>query len=983
MHQWDPAYESDTSIAPSPIVRTYRPDPPSKPKSKHRHSSMSTGGSGSPESTRPRGVSSPKPQARSAGMAERAPRNESLTDLVRFFQTQNAPADSTTALPIVQSPERPDPPQEPHPKEKEIKPFHRRLLHFTQRPKKESTPRTKEEEKARQMAALQREGYLLPVSKAKSSKSSLDRTLSKTSRSSRSSTTSSKKQDIEKIGRPWLENKGHSKQSSTDTRSRLASFDLSDFGSLVDVAVSMTEFSEKSPSPYPSSTTSGPAARSDIAIQSNKSHNSPSASAPTPVPVPATNPSGTHHASIDLPASSTSMVATQGSGSSSYHVRRPSNSSNSSNRIIDEDRGTMKSEGQPLPASIDKPVSTDKSSEDVSTPAKVSELPRSNSETSTAIASTGAPSQRSLKLFPDVAPPRMSSKNAWRLSSVPQYQRPPSYAPSVRSNISTEAKDLAKPVDEQQHKSEAPAMASKKEKEIISCNGALVSSENLTESAPAAANSSKPVQKLQNQSRPSSLALGTLQAFPLPAPTRPLPSIPKPSRAPPVAPDKSSLSVQVARHKSKGMDLPPGQPSPIAEDPHEPESQDTRPATALGFAGEVDSAIDENDESQSPASIERPHSTSPEQLSPRKRASSVRLPKMQESPSPEGNPIADSPVLGQITPVKQRGKRAPRKSLQINSNVDRKNLPFGLPSPPPSGALPPDPSAQMTSSRAMAQRNITAPTGAPSRSLEASFGPAHHRASMVSRSSSSRSSLRHESIPESYEPSRPESPLPSSDDEGFGPAADTIRPRRQAEKQSKRAYPIRHKYDTVDGRTGHTRPRYEHVMRSQTPQGRSSHEVDQLASPRSINSQSTFRSREIRSSQCIPQEPNHFLEDRVANLERQNQILQAALLAALNAGVKDSGMEGLQAALSPLSAAPSNAYQRQGRYQQQQYTHGSRPDSWVSSSRSSEHSGLETPGSVRDSRANIRQLDNMIEDIEAGWLSDKSTLSAPRAARNH
>ena len=978
MHHWDPAYESDTSIAPSPVIRTYRPYPPSKPKSKRRRSSMSTGGSGSPESTRPRGVSSPKPQARSAGMAERAPRNESLTDLVRFFQTQNAPAaESTTALPIVQSPERPQTPQETLPKEKEVKPLHRRLLHFTQRPKKESTPRTKEEEKARQMAALQREGYLLPVSKAKSSKSSLDRTLSRTSRSSRSST-SSKKQDIEKIGRPWLENKGHSKQSSTDTRSRLASFDLSDFGSLVDVAVSMTEFSEASPSLYPSLTTGGPAARSDLAVQSNQSVNS------QPASVPVTSLLDLPHPSLDPSASSTSMVATQGSSSSSDHARRPSGSSNSSIRTIDQNVGAnaVKVESQTQSVSVDKPVSTDKSSENVSASAQIPELPRSSSETSTTIALTGAPSQRSLKLFPDVAPPRISSKNAWRLSSVPQYQRPPSYAPSVRSNVSVEAKDLAKPVDGQQPKPEAPTMATKKENETRSSTGGYVSSESLTESTPAAANSSKPVQKFQSKSRPSSLALGTLQAFPLPAPTRPLPSIPQPSRAPPAAPDKSRLSVQVARHKTKGMDLPPGQPSPIAEDPHEPENQDTRPATALGFAGEVDSAIEENDESQLPASIERPHSTSPEQPTARKRASSVRLPKMQESPSPEGNPIADSPVLGQITPVKQRGKRAPRKSLQINSNADRKNLPFGLPSPPPSGALPPDPSTQMTSSRAMAQRNITAPTGAP-RSLEASFGTAHHRASMVSRSSSSRSSLRHESIPESYEPSQPESPLPSSDDEGFGPAADTIRPRRQAEKQSKRAHPIRHKYDTVDGRTGHTRPRYDHVVRSQTPQGRTSHEVDQLASPRSINSQSTFRSRDTRNSHFIPQEPNHFLEDRVANLERQNQILQAALLAALNAGVKDSGMEGLQAALSPLSAAPQNSYQRPGRYQQQQYTHGSRPESWVSSSRSSEHSGFETPGSVRDSRANIRQLDNMIEDIEAGWLSDKSNMSAPRVARNH
>lgn len=975
MHHWDTVYESD--IAPSPIVRTYRPDPPSKPKTKRRQSSMSTGASGSPESARPRGVSSPRPQARSAGMAERAPRNESLTDLVRFFQTQNAPAESTTALPTFLSPERPTPVPEEE-VTKELKPLHRRLLQFTQRQKKETTPKTKKEDNQRQIEALQREGYLLPAApKRRDSKGSLERTLSRTSKTSKSSK-SSKMQDVENIGRPWLDNKGHSKTSSTDTRSRLASLDLSDFGSLVDVAVSMTDFNDPSPPPYQSSIAGRPAAKSDMSVNLT-----PASELPTPVS------SQTRSTSTDPSISSTSVVATQGSGPKSDHTRQPSISSNSSVRIIDQVVAPSLTSSKSEPASLDKVGSSDQSISSVSKPDQSTEPSRSSMDTSTASAIRN-PSQHSLKLFPDVAPPRISSKNAWRLSSVPQYQRPPSLAPSVKSNLSIDAKDLIKPTEEKIQKPKTPPITTKVEVEAeiedaAQCSGALATPETSVEKPTQETVVSNAVDKIKSKPRPTSLALGTLQAFPLPAPTRPLPSIPKPSRAPPATPDKSRLTVQMARQKAKGMDLPPGQPSPIAEDPHEPESQETRSATALDFVGEADSVVDDGS-SQSPASIERPHSASPEQQGPRKRASSVRIPKMQdlvESSSPEGEPLADSPVLGQMTPSKHRGKRASRKVLQIDPNVDRKNLPFGLPSPPPSGALPPDPSLQTSNHRIKAQRNITAPSGQSARSLEAPFGPAHHRASMVSRSSSSRSSLRHESIPESYEPSRAESPLPSSDDEGFGPAADTIRPRRQAEKQPKRAHPARHKYDTVDGRTGHTRLRYPLPMRSQTPQGRSSRDLDHLASPSSINSESTYRSREPRSSRHMQQEPNQFLEDRVANLERQNQILQAALLAALNAGVKDGGMmDGLQAALSPLSAAPQNPYQRQSRYQQQpQYS--SRPESWVSSSRSSDNSGFETPGSVRDSRANIRQLDNMIEDIEAGWLSDKSSMSGPpRMARN-
>jgi hypothetical protein len=120
---------------------------------------------------------------------------------------------------------------------------------------------------------------------------------------------------------------------------------------------------------------------------------------------------------------------------------------------------------------------------------------------------------------------------------------------------------------------------------------------------------------------------------------------------------------------------------------------------------------------------------------------------------------------------------------------------------------------------------------------------------------------------------------------------------------------------------------------------------------------------------------DHYLEDRVANLERQNQILQAALMAALNAGVKNP-LESLNVDPSMSSGFSHTPFSRQysGR-------HTSRPDSWVSSSRSSQHSGFEASSSHRDTRANVKQLDNMIEDIESGWLSDKSSFTGTRIAR--
>jgi hypothetical protein len=120
---------------------------------------------------------------------------------------------------------------------------------------------------------------------------------------------------------------------------------------------------------------------------------------------------------------------------------------------------------------------------------------------------------------------------------------------------------------------------------------------------------------------------------------------------------------------------------------------------------------------------------------------------------------------------------------------------------------------------------------------------------------------------------------------------------------------------------------------------------------------------------------DHYLEDRVANLERQNQILQAALMAALNAGNKNP-LESLS--LDPTTMPPFPSGPFASHYP---LRHISRPESWISSSRSSEHSGFDTSSSYREGRPNVKQLDNMIEDIEPGWMSDKSSFSGARVSR--
>lgn len=980
-------YES--AVAPSPIVPTCRPDPPSK----RRQSSMPSTVTGSPDSTRPRGGSGPRPEARSAGGAERAPRNESLSDLVRFFQTQNMPVpnippigspDSTTALPTVLSPEPKEPTIELT--KEELKPFHRRLLHFA-RPKKEpkeSAPRSKADENQRQIEALHREGYLMNTSKPKSAidrqKNSMDR--SKTSldrpKSSLERTFSrSKKQDVEAIGRPWL-TRTDSNTESIDPKRRLASLDLDDFGTMLDAAVSLSEFDDTSPPPYQQANSGTPAPRNDQVHESQQTSTLPLPRASSEACLPSIGQSM---------SSSISIAETEGSGSRDNDPPWPPSAlrmgtgggADRNPRPVSLSTSSQSARVQST-ISSDQYLKSEPKKDQVAGQPQVPDHPPPNPP--------GNPSPPSLKLFPDVAPPRMSSKNAMRISSAPRFQTTTKTAPSPPPPPQVQSKAVeteAVPAKPRQSTELLPPKITRDAEEPI-CSGALGAAVPADSPAIVKPRAVSAHAQGQRKSRPASLAMGTLQAFPLPAPTRPLPSIPKANTL--ALPMDPRTPVRTVRSGSKISEIQLSQPSPIAEEPRELE---TRAATTLGRrAGDIPENVKSTE-----TTPEHPKSVSPEQRASRRRSSSVRVPRMRESlesPSDGSDeqpandqPKADSPLLGQSVPTMSHGKRAALKGLQINSRVDRNNLPFGLPSPPPSAALPLDPPAQRATERP-APRNHTAPVEPgpmTSRSMDTTRGLPHHQSLMLSRSNSSHSSIRHESIPESNEqPDRAESPLPSSDDEGFGPRGGKNRSYRVAEQNKARAHPMRRGYDTLDARPTHSRPRYPHSMRPLTPQGHSSvHSYDPSMSPQSQYSQATSRSRHSQSAHRAPA-PSHdpYLEDRIANLERQNQVLQAALMAALNAGVKPN--LDLQESAIP-SAFPSGSHGgSQGNpYQERRFT--SRPDSWMSSSRSSDVSGFETPGSARDARTNTRQLDNMLEDIESGWISDKSSFSGARSmARN-
>ncbi|KAJ5825205.1 hypothetical protein N7474_002343 [Penicillium riverlandense] len=929
MHRGDPVH--DCAVAPSPIVPTYRRDRPYLSSKLRRYSqSVMTG---QPDATRTRGASNPRPQARSAGMAERPSRNESLSDLVRFFQTQQngTPADpasaSTASLPSTDS--------------KDMKPLHRRLLQFTQRQKKDGSSKPKVNDQQKQIEALQREGYLLTTPMHKP-KGSLDRSLSQ-----------SKRQDVENIGQPWLNGP---RTSPDDRKRRLASLDLSDFGSMVDVAVSLSgAFDDDSvPPPY----------------QPPAHESSPSSSM---IPIPG---STTNSSPIRGP-SPTGATDTQHGRLSEDPVQRPASYETSSVRLVSREPARASSTSLPV-TQTERTENTQKKDQIPSKP----ESPRKSSETPgpsfTASQATSASAQHTLKLFPSVAPSRVSSKNARRISLNPQYTTfsvHPPVTPS-QANFPENAVGLS----ERPNPLAAPSTS-------VQAHDGQAKSSSTSSTAEASANPTKPQEDTadaQSKEAPQPMSMGsTLSAFPLPAPTKPLPSLPANPRspsAPPDAPAQSTIRMVRSGPMALGIhSLPEEQDGKFAT----ASLRDTRPATALGH-----SDLREEEEENAP----RPNSShsrsmTPTQFTPRRRHQHMRMSPMQEVPeSPsrkrgqdtKDTPLADSPVLGHTSPVKLPRNRAVHKhGLTINPRVDKKSLPFGLPSPPPTANLPQEPPTQRVN--AQPARNYTTSSGS-SRAMEIPFAPGPYR---VSRSNSSRSSLRHESIPEADQPGRSESPLPSSDDEGFGPGTDKTRSRRTVDKRQ-HTKTTRRVHDTRDARQAsapsRSRQQQQHRRRrSLTPPGRSTHSIDKNASsPQSQYSQSTYRSRDSPSSYRAPAstQSSHFLEDRVANLERQNKILQAALMAALDVSVKNN-MDDFQTDPMLTPAFPPAAL---GNPYLPRFT--PRPESWVSSPRSSDYSGFETPSSsFRGGRAKVKQLDNRVEDIESGWTSDKSSLAGPREAR--
>lgn len=348
------------------------------------------------------------------------------------------------------------------------------------------------------------------------------------------------------------------------------------------------------------------------------------------------------------------------------------------------------------------------------------------------------------------------------------------------------------------------------------------------------------------------------------------------------------------------------------------------------------------------------------------------------------------------------------------------------PSPPPAVPLPADPPVAR-SNRSSASLRRTGSSSSSSVSADQPGTPRSVRSGGLRRGGES-----HDVDRGSSPRSRPrsESPRPSSDGDERRDRRRSVRSNHQRHGSRQSNDGGRHRGSTVlfpDGIdpaaaataaavTGRKPSSASDCIaprtpRVQTPQSQEHQSQEHECSPRSQCSQHTAHSHDSRASQSHhghdKRNSLHPLEARIAVLERQNKMLQAALLAALDMGVTydadcvRSGLPtpSLMSSASPTTSAPPSANPLLGGLAPDEMSSGRRergraslsrpntgapgPDSWDSvqdqnHGRDDHHHGRHHDPGRRGScasgsdDASVRELEAMMGDLEMGWRADGS-----------
>ncbi|KAL4786018.1 hypothetical protein BJX76DRAFT_355605 [Aspergillus varians] len=914
--------------APSPIIPMYRPTSQSSKRTNYTMSALAP---------KYQQYLSMADDIHSTGATNAQPSNENVTDIVRFLQshvTSQAPSTGTKDM---------------------IKAGQRRLK-LALRNKKGTDLKAKGEDTARQLVALQNQGSF-PRSQYR--KWGHKRSVASTTSSSKSisdlSFKSSSRRDVETIGQPWLENPLESRDApGSKASSQLSSLDLRDLASFVEAAVNFSQFEDSNPPPY---------------------------QPPTEQPV--------------KPTESTTSAA--------EHMSRPGTTPRSimkASGLSMEDLGHTPSNELPIGSRTNHParlrISNDKQDFGIqpleSKPKAASTVaatpPPSSSSASPKRSS--APTTPILKLFPDVMAPHPSSKKALR---IPTGRSPTSnrFGSPVPTSQNTTALPAVFESDNRGSRNSSSSLPKIRENNPDTRETKQPPSTGSERPSASAEVSLRPEdQQAKHNRRPSSLPPGAIYAFPIPAPSRPLPSVPEPIPGEQNSPMDQQLDQLDMGHPVP--DTPKSSPPNISVSP--PSSPRDSNGSSRGrdspflklATGSRDPATTHNTVVGSPISVQ-PRRGSLGKVG-RSREAKVRSLIMKDiaasryQKNPSKNQVIETrpePYRdNQLSPPQRDEDSRPRARRQYQRKVSP-----GPSSPPPMSPPPSNPPRHALHGR----RYCTSPAStmaAAIENFESLSRPTPNRNHRVSRKNNSRGvevKPERESMERNL-PDRLETPLPSSDDEG--PAGDFYwnSPHRTTGR-GRRWGPAPIVIDEPSSDRGRSLKQHQ-ATGSMSPPTQQSYRRRGLENiSRQHLSPNDYQPQEPQSHHAPEAKSNPSLEGRIEHLERQNRILQAALLAALDVGVKQDLSSLLAASATstttpPLTGRSSSSTTNTSTSEthsvgRDRYTRDRKvpycPESWIASPDSFNKGSYDG-----DRGTQTRELEEMMDEFNLDWLSDRSSI---------
>ncbi|KAL4912228.1 hypothetical protein BDW62DRAFT_26659 [Aspergillus aurantiobrunneus] len=909
--------------APGPIIPTYRPTSQSSKRADYTMPALAP---------KHQQYLSMADDIHSTGPTGAPPSNENVTEIVRFLQTHG----SSQVTPQMSGP-------------KDMIKAGQRRLRLALRNKKGTDMKIKADNASRQLAALQQQDFF-PISEYgkwghKRNVPSVESSSKSVSNISFKSNLSNSKRDVEVIGQPWLESPLECRDApGSKASSQLSSLDLHDLASFVEATVSFSQVDDSNPPPYqPSTEHPEPAA-----TVTSTAEYPPLLDAPLE---PIIKASGSNMADMGRKTCNEFPIASRFN-----HSAQPMVSNDSQNLGI-----------QPLELK-----------------------PRNTSAVTTKPfpASSSAPATPILKLFPDAISPRTSSKKALRVPTGRSPTPDRSLSPSLGSQ-STTALHAVFESNKLGPRASFNSLPETRENTPITRANRLPNSPGPEQPSANAMRRFEPDEtQTKHIRRRSSLPPGAIDAFPIPAPSRSLPSVPEPN------PRSHGDTNQESSMNSQSVHLNLKRPDPETPGSIQPDISVSSPSISGNSNGPSrgrDSPFPRL--VTGPRDPETTNNMLPVQprrgslgKAGRSREAKVRSLIMKDLAAIRHQQISskDQIIKTQQSQAREDQLSQPRwddnPRLRAQRHYQRKISP--APSSPPPRSLPSNPPQHI-----LQRRNCTYPASMVASAIENPDNlsrPSSNKELRLYRQNNLQN-VKTKSGRQSLERSSPlelETPLPSSDDEGPAGAFYWDPPRKTAGRR-RRGKPTPTIFDEPTLERG--RPLKQHrVTGSIDPPAQQNYRRRGRENvPGKHHTPTDYQPHEPRRYHAPEHKSNLSLESRIEHLERQNKILQAALLAAFDLGGKQDPSSLLGSSTTwtitpPLterssssttststSEAPSVGHDGRTRDRKVPY----RRENWIATPDSFDKSRYDS-----DRGNEAKDLEELMDEFNLGWLSDQWSI---------